>query len=312
MTSSTGRSLTFAKFKKSLEGEIRAFWHVLASLEYSARWWGGISTPPTRLSAYPGDDRNPFRSIDIPVDMYLADFERVRSHIRENAVVSFVTAFEYFLLEMLERLIYLDPSLIDDSSMPIEAKTLATIIPSTDVRRWLAARVADKYLRNKTHAQMIEKLDKFSKAGVSGRLKDEIVEWSNWSLVRNAIVHTSRFVTSELALAWPERFGGAGSRLKLTDRDIARVHHLAMTLSMAIDERAVKSVIGTNDARVLAREIFVHKGISNARELRRLVTSALRSRISIQAIEKVLSDQRKGTFLDSWALTGGDLDSIIA
>jgi hypothetical protein len=27
-----GRSLSFVKFKKSLESEIRAFWHILASL----------------------------------------------------------------------------------------------------------------------------------------------------------------------------------------------------------------------------------------------------------------------------------------
>ena len=81
----------------------------------------------------------------------------------ENALVNFITAFKFFLFETMERIICLNPSLIDDSSVNIEAKELAAVVPNTDVRRWLATRVADKYLRSKTHAAMITKLDKLAK-----------------------------------------------------------------------------------------------------------------------------------------------------
>ena len=60
--------------------------------------------------------------------------------------VSFITAFEYYLFEILERLIYIDPSLINDSALAIEAKELA-LIENNDFHRWLSNKVADKYLR---------------------------------------------------------------------------------------------------------------------------------------------------------------------
>jgi hypothetical protein len=146
---------------------------------------------------------NPFKSIDLSVPEFLSHAPYIQACVRENAVVSFITAFEFFLFETLERLVYIDPTLINDSSIPIEAKELS-LVTDQDVRRWLATKVADKYLRNKTHAEMIARIDKFAKAGVSKR--PEVDEWNKWSLVRNAVVHTSRFVTSDLAVAWPSRF----------------------------------------------------------------------------------------------------------
>lgn len=209
-TKKFGKSLTFVKFKISLQNEIRLFWHILASQEFSKRWLLAIPTPPAQLSKYPGDDCNPFKSIDLSVPDFISHTAAVSAAVRENSIVSFITAFEFYLFEMLERLIYIEPSLIDDSSLPIEAKELIAI-KGDNLRQWLATRIADKYLRNKSHAEMISKIDKFAKAGITSILKNEIAEWNKWSLVRNAVVHTSRFATLDLAQSWPDRFKTVGS-----------------------------------------------------------------------------------------------------
>lgn len=305
-----GKSLTFVNFKISLQNEIRLFWHTLASQEFSRRWLLAIPTPPAQLSKYPGDNCNPFKSIDLSVPDFLSHTAAASAAIRENSVVSFITAFEFYLFEMLERLIYIEPSLIDDSSMPIEAKELITI-KGDNLRQWLATKIADKYLRNKSHAEMILKIDKFTKAGVSSSLKNEITEWHKWSLVRNAVVHTSRFATLDLTQAWPDRFKTVGEPLNLTDKDVARVHHLALTISVAIDKRAVETIVKKMDARLLVRELFVQNGQQDPRRIRLLLNHILQTPIPVVEIEKILADQRKGKSEDSWSLSHGDLLKIM-
>jgi hypothetical protein len=303
------RSLAFAKFKVSLEAEIRTFWHILSSQEYASRWLNSISPQPAHLSRYPGDNKNPFKSIDLSVPDFLSHSTYVQACVRENAVVSFITAFEFYLFETLERLIYIDPALINDSSIPIEAKELS-LVTDLDIRRWLATKVADKFLRNKTHREMISKIDKFAKAGVAKH--SEVEEWGKWSLVRNAVVHTSRFVTSDLSVAWPTRFRCVGDPLNLTDKEVARVHHLALEIASAIDDRAIASTIKDHDAKVLVRELFIQRGVTNPREIRRELDRTLQTRMTVPNVEKLVADQKKGVAGDRWSLSHGDLQKILA
>jgi len=305
------RSLGFVKFKVSIESEIRVFWHLMACQEYTKRWWGSFEEHPARLTEYPGDKKNPFMSIDLTVNQFLLNIPVSQAYIRENALVSFITAFEYYLFETLERLIFVDPSLIEDSSMPIQAKELAQLA-GDDVQRWLANKIADKYLRNKSHKEMISRLDTFSKAGVSASFATEIEEWNRWSLVRNAIVHTSRFVTGDLAYAWPARFSHAGHGLAIQDKEVARVHHLAITLANAIDRRAVESVIKGRDVDVLVKELFVQHGMEKPTDIRREVDRILHSSIPPTRVEQLISQQKKGTFPDRWSVSHADLAKIRA
>lgn len=303
------RSLAFVKFKASLENEIRLFWHILAGQEYAARWLKALPTPTISLAAYPGDGKNPFSSINISVTEYNNHTSIVQASVRENAIVSFVTAFEYYLFETMKRLIFLDNTLINDSSLAIDVKEIAKI-DQEDLKRWLANKVADKYLRNKTHAEMIKRIDTFSKAGVSHSKKDLIEEWGKWSLVRNSVVHTSRFITSELALAWPERFPRAGDPLRLIDKDIARVHSLALEISVEIDKRAVETIIKDNDAALLARELFVQYGTEDAGAIRLRLNHILQSPLTMEKIKKIISQQKKNIKNDDWTLSHGDLLKI--
>lgn len=304
------KSIAYLKFRSLIEQEIRTFWHVMSALEYAERWLGDKA--PTKLAAFPGDDKYPFRAIDITPAAYMAEQDAVRSHIRENALVSFITTFECYLSEILERLIYLEPSLVGDSDLQIAAKELAEVVPTGDTRRWLAAKVADKYLRNKTHREMITRLDKFCKAGVSSSLSSEIEEWSRWSLVRNSIVHTSRQPTPELVAQWASRFPSTGSPLAIDNKELARIHHLAMRIAERIDARAVSVVIKKRDALLLAREIFVQQGISDPGKLRAALDTVLKVKLTRQDMEKLLGEQRRNAIQDRWELSPRDFARIVA
>jgi hypothetical protein len=303
------KSIAFLKFKSLLEQEIRTFWHVLASLEYAERWLA--TAAPATLAAHPGDKKYPFNAIDISPADFVAEQVLVASHIRENALVSFVTTFECYLSELIERLIYLEPSLVMDSDLQISAKEMAEVVPNTDMRRWLARRVTDKYLRNKTHGAMIERIDKFCKAGVSKSLESEIQEWSRWSLVRNSIVHTSRQVTPDLSAAWPTRFPTAGGAITLENKELSRIHHLALKIASAIDKRAIATLIHKRDEALIAREIFIQRGTSDATALRSVLGNIMPIKITKIDLEGMLAAQRRGVRPDDWSLSMRDLTLVV-
>lgn len=303
------KSISYLKFKTLLEQEIRTFWHLLTSLEYSERWLASNNAP--RLTLNPGDDRYPFKAIDISPAEFLKEQPEVTSHLRENTLVSFVTTFECYLSELLERVLYLYPSLLSDSDMPVTAKELSEVVENSDMRRWLATKVTDKYLRNKTHKEMIRRIDKLCDSGVSNKLESEIEEWSRWSLVRNSIVHTSRQVTSELAKAWPQRFPTPGGRTDITNEELARIHHLALRIAGEIDARAVETRIQQYDALLIAREAFVQKGISAPNALVATLSSLMQIKVTQRDVESMLSAHKKGTYKDNWQLSHRDLTSLI-
>lgn len=308
------KTLAFAGFKRLMEDEIRTFWHVMASLEYANRWVSTATPSIDRLVQHAGDNRYPFKGIDITVHEFTSEHEMVSASVRENSLVSFVTAFETYLLNLMERGIYLDPNLVSDSDLQFPAKDLANALKTDDrfIRRWLANKVADKYLRNKTHREMIQRIDTFCKAGISAAKKDEIAEWSSWSLVRNAIVHTSRRVTAELSSAMPERFPTVGSPLKLNDRDLMRVHTLARLLAEAIDERAIQTLVAKKDALLLVREYFVHFGEKEVGVLKQVAQNVLQTRLSKPEIDQAIKSQVNETAKDHWELSSGLLRRLLA
>ncbi|QCI98157.1 hypothetical protein [Agrobacterium larrymoorei] len=303
------KSVAYLKFKVLLEQEIRTFWHLSASLEYAERWLK--HTNPAKLTSYPGDSRYPFRAIDISPGEFTGEQPEVLSHLRENTLVSFVTTFESYLSEILERIIYLHPSLLSDSEIPFLAKELCEIVVEADVRRWFASRVTDKYLRNKTHPEMIKRIDKLCEAGVSKSLANELAEWSQWSLVRNSVVHTARQTTQELSKAWPARFPTPGGLLAITNEELARIHHLALNIAAAIDARAIKTRIQKMDELLIAREIFIQRGISEPNALVAAVNRLMKSKITQGDVQIMLSQHKKRTYADSWHLTFRELSQIL-
>jgi len=305
------KTIAFFKFKALLELELRSFWHLLTSLEYAERWLSSLPSQPHRLDLYPGDQGYPFCSISIPPSEFVDEKPMVKSFVHENALVNFVTTFECYLFDLMERLIYVDPNLINDSDIPITAKEIVTIPPSLDTRRWLATKVSNKYLRNKTHSEMIAKLGKLTKSGVSSQLATEIEEWNKWSLVRNSIVHTSRYVTTELSTSWPQRFPTAGAPLNLNSTELGRVPHLALKIATKIDAKAIENVIKRRDSALIIRELFVHRGIERSSELKRVLGNLRPPKFTNPEVEKIVSDQRSGRFDDSFEISARDLELIL-
>jgi len=304
-------SLAFLKFKNTIELEIRTFWHLLTALDLSDREVQKYTS--NLITEEPGNNGYPFRAISITPSDYIKESPVISGHVRENSLVSFITTFEAYLFELTERLIYLNPECISDSDMTMTAGDIVASIRSNDSKKWISRKVAEKYLRNKTHAAMIKKIDKLAKAGISTSRKADIEEWNKWTLVRNSIVHTTRQVTQELSDNWPQKFPTPGSPFSLINQDVSRVFSLAISLAKSIDNRAVTEVIKKSDVLAFAREIYVHHGISSPGELRQMISdSGMRTKLKNDDLEKALSKHKRGENTDSLILTSTELQRLLA
>ncbi len=305
------KSIAFLKFKSTIELEIRAFWHTLAAIELSERTVRSYTQP--LITDEPGNAGYPFKAISITPRAFIDEGDSVAGFVRENSLVSFVTTFEAYLLELMERMIYLNPEAISDSEMQMAAKDIVAAATSSDSKQWLARKVAEKYLRNKTHIQMIKKIDKISLAGTSSSRAADIEDWHKWTLVRNSIVHTTRQITHELSEKWPEKFPTPGRPFSLTNHDVSKVFSLAIDLAGTIDKAAVARVIKKADALALAKEIYVHLGVSNPGELRKKISSCgMRTKLTNEDLERMLSRHKRGDGLDTLSLSSIEMQRVFA
>lgn len=287
-----GTSLAFARFKRRLSEEVQSYWHVAASQEYAERWWRSLPTPwPKYLTDHSEDDRLPFKRIRIAPDAFMSDSKRVLASVCENTLLSIVTTYESYLLDMLTRIIYLKPGFLNNSDLQFRASQLATAT-NDDFRGWLAREAADKVLRNNTHSKMMGKISQFIKYDLK-HMGSEIEDWGRFTYVRNCIAHTARMVSQDLVEAWPDRYSRAGKPLLLTDKDVVRTASLAHNLALTIDEQVVANVIKDSDAILLARELFVGGHMQDAGSISAKVHSILAHRLKKRIIEKVLGDQRR-------------------
>ncbi len=305
------RSIAFLKFKSTIELEIRAYWHLLSALALSDRVVAGYTS--TRIPDEPGNSGYPFKAISISPNDYLGESSTIAGYVRENSLVSFITTFEAYLFELTERIIYLQPDSISDSDMILTASDVAATVKSKDARQWIARKVAEKYLRNKTHTAMIKKIDKLSRSGNSVSLKTIIDDWHKWTLVRNSIVHTTRQVTQELSGSWPSKFPRPGDTFNLTNQDVSKVFSLAIELAEKIDEMAVKQIIRKLDALVLAREIFVHDGLSDPGKIRQKISDAgMQVKLKNDELTSYLAKHKRGVEVDSLSLTATEFRRLLS
>ena len=305
------RSIAFLKFKSTLELEIRSFWHLLSALDLSDQEVNKYTS--SLITEEPGNNRYPFKAISITPQDYVKESSVISGHVRENSLVSFITTFEAYLFELTERIIYLNPESISDSEMNMTAGDIISAVNSNDSKKWISRKVAEKYLRNKTHAVMIKKIDKLSKAGTSTTRAKDIEEWNKWTLVRNSIVHTTRQVIQELSDNWPQKFPTPGGTFSLINQDVSRVFSLAINLAESIDKMAVMQVIKKSDALALAREIYIHYGTSNAGELRKMISSSgMQLKLTNEDLDKTLSRHKRGEGTDSLKLSSTEIQRLLA
>lgn len=306
MTQALGKSLAFQHFQKSIEAEIRNYWQINTSLIYAKRWWDNIPVEnrPQRISLYPGDNVNPFNSIDLPPDVYLSNQTHALKLTRENSILNFITAFEVYLYNIVKRIIFVDPTIIQDSEMPFEAKEIALALKENFFPDWFSEKVTQQYIKNKTHLKSILRIEKLLKYDIYKSNKEIIENWNKWTYVRNSIVHNGREVSEDLVRVWPERFSQIGSSLDLTDSDIIKVQYFAMEIAKIIDRIALDKIIKFSDAELLTREIFIKDGIEDSSKLAVKIFAILGCKFKKAFIDKAIASQKKNSsHTQGWRFT---------
>jgi hypothetical protein len=290
-----GKSLACQKFTKTLEGQIRNYWQIQTSLIYAERWWNTIEPEnlPQTIAKFPNDSKRPFTSIDISPKDYIENFDNVEKLNRENTFVNFITAFEVYLFDIIKRIFYMNPELVGNSTMPMEAGVIGLELSKGDIRDWFSQKLADKYLRNLTHLKMLHKIQGLLKCDFETTNKKQVEEWNKWTYVRNAIIHNGREVSEDLNRVWKERFPIVGEPLNLTDKDMIVTHSLALELVKIIDKNALKHYIRIDDASLLIREFFVQFGIDDRSDLSQKMFKILSLKMKPQEIDSVLAFQRR-------------------
>jgi hypothetical protein len=302
------KSLAWAKFVKRMEAESRLYWSIACSLEYAKRWWDGLPPDqvPDFISRYPDDDVDPFKRVHIPPSTFNANKEGVLSMVAENTVVSFVTAFEVYLFEVAQRAFFIKPELLRESDLQFTAHELSHVVGRHDMRTWFSKAVADRLIRSRHHAEVIEFLNSTLKLGFvldknKRKYDSRVEEWRLWELVRNSIVHAARTVSVDLAERcsvvnagnWSRRFAKVGAGLALKSNDIAAVSKLARELADAIDKRFRSEIVKDLDDEILIREVFVNFGIDDPTKLIVRVGKTTKSKLSRQSVEKIIAHQKK-------------------
>ncbi|MEM7119017.1 MAG: hypothetical protein AAF614_41750, partial [Chloroflexota bacterium] len=254
-----GHSLAFLKFKHILTQEVQLYWFCLTAFEYSERWWNSIPSGqiPRIIGDYPSDAGRPFSGINLRPSRYLGLKTSSAELIRGNAIVNICTAFETFLLYGFQRAIVTNPSIIEDSGMQFTAGELSEGIKTEDFSEWLAKNMVEKYIRGKSHAKMVEKIDSTILGGLSRGQSDLIARWNKIYLLRNALVHNGRRVSKELSEHWTSRFPNTDEAIVLDDGDVIKTHSIAYELAQCIDEQLIRTCIQWEDAKVLARIIYL-------------------------------------------------------
>ena len=298
---SAGISLAHLKFRRRHEHELRVYWHLAAAIEYARRYWESVPADdlPKTIAAMPGDQRVPFNAVDLPPATYLSHAPSVLRSLAENTLVNLVTAFEVYLFDVVQRTVFLVPKSVEDSDVTIRAADLAKQIAKPAPRAWFARAMADRYCRNKTHAELIKRVGKLVKSDVAKSQQAECDEWYKWVLVRNAIVHLGGEVSADLQENWPSRFPSAGSRLQITGSELGRVAMIARLLVSTLDRRFSAEIVGVQDQMLLARELYAHFGIATPSALSMRVSKTLGCKFSKNNAEQAIAEQKRGVHPDS-------------
>ena len=254
------RTLSFAIFKNRLSSEIRNYWYSRTAFKYTDRWWNENDkiNQYARITEYDGDATQVFSSIDISPKEYLETTKSVLWAIRGNTIINIVTEFESFLYSQLKRAIYISPSLLERSGVEISATELSDAFTSNDPKNQIAEQIVKKYIRNKSHYKMLRKIDAVIRGGILNAHEDLVERWVKKTILRNALIHNSKKINTELINAWPDIYSNAGYDIPLDDGNIVRTHHTGYLLAKKIDEQFQRTIsMHTHDAMVLARVIFL-------------------------------------------------------
>jgi hypothetical protein len=308
------KSLAFLKFQLRLTREIRAVYHCRTALRYAERWW---TQQPNMagykaISEHPGDGGRPFSGMSVTPQEYLAAEPATQGTLRGNAIISIHTAFETYLSDALMRAVYVKPELLAASEMMLEIGEVVKHLDPVEMKRWIGEKAIAKHIYNKSHGEMIEWIDTTFKCGLVNGQRDLVSRWKKWSRIRNELIHGGRDVGAALLTIWRERFE-VRKPVGLDDCDVTNCHATAFALAQAIDAQLHRVAIGEHDAMLLARELFVRRGIEDPGALSRQVTGALGHAFKKTHADRALGLQRRGAPepLREFAFTDEMLEAVV-
>lgn len=304
------RSLAFAKFEHSMDLESRHYWNLLCAIGYTNKWWNSTKSDkhPSVLHEAIGDNVDPYKRVPLSPTNYLKALDEARNIIRQNQIISFVAIFENYLCDVIQRTIFLEPERLRKSKAAAESaeNTLITInellepAKSGQFLYWLSKNLAEKFQRGMTHAKLIEKLNSLIQHGIN-KDSQHIIKWIKYERLRNAIAHSSRRVTGDLASLWSDRFTKIGQSIVLEDGDIADISALARTIASSIDRMFMANVVREQDDILLVREIYIRYGIEDAAKICQIVESFTKSRMESKTIRDTVHRQKKtGASIDGY------------
>jgi hypothetical protein len=291
----TAISLSLLAFRHRIKKSSDAAWHALCCQEYAERWWATIPEAqlPSNISQFPGDRRTPFGAMKIsPAQLNDASKKFQSVHI-ENAIISMAGAFEAYMADLIGRCLIVKPGLLADSDMTFKASELVQPEAISSPVVWLSNEYVQRAVRNKSHSKLIQRFGNMAKRDVAKANASDYEAWNKFVFLRNALVHAAGLVTEDLSKSWSGRFPSPLSPIVVKASDIIAAHRAAYGLADTIDAFALETIIQKADAELLAREIFVVKGETDAAVISRSITHILGEKFSKNQVEAALARQRR-------------------
>lgn len=288
-------SLSLLVFRHRIKRATDATWHALCSQEYATRWWDSIADEdkPSDISQYIGDRRKPFGAFKLsPSDFVSANEKLSIVHI-ENSIIAVAGAFEAYMADIIGRCVRLKPELLDNSEMTLSVNELVQPDALTSPLSWLSQQYVQKMVRNKSHSKLIKRFGSMIKRDISSANKKDYESWEKFILLRNALVHAAGLVTQELSQSWNDRFPSNRVAIVLNSSDVISAHKAAYGLANTIDKFARETVIGKSDAELMARELFVLKGLEDPSLISQHIHQVLGETFGKGKVKAALATQRR-------------------
>ena len=165
---------------------------------------------------------------------YLEALNESRNMIRQNVVISLQQHLRITYVMSRNELSSSNLSALgkEKDSAQSAAGTAFTLNDSIEpakktgqFRYWLSKNMAEKYQRAMTHEKLIYRLNALIQHGLN-KDNPDILNWTKYERLRNAIVHADRRVTSDLVKSWSDRFNQIGQTIILRDKDISGISAL--------------------------------------------------------------------------------------
>jgi hypothetical protein len=303
-------TLSFFKFKKSLEQEIRIFWTNQVAFRLSENTFDESLPENLKLTKIWGV-ASPFSYLDISIPELKEQLKQGKNFTMQNLIVSFTMVFEQFLFDTLRHTIYLQPDLLKNSGMQIELSAISTTLGEKgDLLNWIATTYADRINRKETHIEIYQRIAKLMLRDIKD-VQPLLIYWHNVTLLRNAIVHNNRRVTNELSINWPDKFSNEGKSIIIEENLIKVIQKSMLKIAKKIDSIVQLVVVKDADAKLLAREVFVRHGIENPNHIARIIHNNLSYKIDQISIEAALAQQRRENKLTTDIIFDSFFDSIV-